>query len=387
MKRVISVLAISLASAACADGGDRPVSALSANRPDVDVVTTSGAIAAANLDYGIEAAERAYGERPSASRAADIVALRLVRARFFGRYSDFDRAEVLAEAHPEALALQVQVQSALHHFAEAAANLARLDPAPLADRAALAVATGAHAAVRDEIEAQADAQDDFRSHLLAGGALGALGDFDGADDRFVSALDAYRDVSPFPVAAARFQRGVMWAEVADDAEFGARMYTRALEALPGYVTATVHLAEIEWSNGDAAAAIARLQAVLPLTEDPEPFGLLGEILMEVGDVETAAAHIAECDRRYQGLLERHPEAFWDHASEFYSGPGARPAYALELAELNLANRATERAHLLVLNAALAAGDQGRACSLKAELSGRDLVTAELGAVLAETTCD
>lgn len=381
----VTALVAGAALAGCAGDGGAPVMD-SDPRPEVHVATTSEAIARANLDHAIEAEEAAYLERPSAARAARIVDARLARAQFYGTFSDFDRAVELAEAHSEQAALRAQLQATLHLFGEAEATLGGLDPAPTLDLAAVAVALGRHAEVIEALEAEVDARRDFRSHLLAAAAVSADGRFVAADDHFVGALERYRDASPFPVAATRFQRGVMWAEVAGDDALGRRMYERALDALPGYITANVHLAELEWTAGQTDAAIARLQAILLTTEDPEPFGLLGEILAERGEAAAAAALIEEADRRYTSLLARFPEAFWDHASEFYAGPGKDPARALEYAEANLANRPTERAHLLVILAAEAAEDLARACEVAETLADRRIVTAELAAWIAAAPC-
>lgn len=385
--RHTTLLVVGAALVGCAADGAGPATDASpfGARPEVEIATTSETIARANLDFAIETDEAAYADRPTAALAAKIAATRLARARFYGIHSDFDRAQALAEAHPESPALQAQVLSTLHHFAEAEAILEGLEPTPSLDLAAVRVALGIEGLSAD-LEAATVLRPDYRTHLLAGAAVTMEGRFVDADDHFVAALTAYRDAAPFPVAAARFQRGVMWAEVAGDDALGRRMYERALDAVPGYVTATVHLAELEWSGGDTAAAIARLQAVLPTTEDPEPFGLLGEILAEEGDLDAAEALVAEADRRYQSLLERHPEAFWDHASEFYSGPGAAPEQALEYAEANLANRATERAHLLVISAAEAAGRLDRACEVAAQLDAEQVVTAELAEWIASAAC-
>jgi len=54
----------------------------------------------------------------------------------------------------------------------------------------------------------------------------------------------YRDVSPFPIAYVAFQRGVMWAELANAPERALPLYREAVERLPGYVVANVHLAEL-----------------------------------------------------------------------------------------------------------------------------------------------
>jgi hypothetical protein len=62
-------------------------------------------------------------------------------------------------------------------------------------------------------------------------------------------------------------------------------------------------------------------------------------------------------------LKQHRAAFLDHAAEFFTGPGADPPRALELATENLALRPTGRAYALAIEAALAAQNRPLACDL------------------------
>ena len=60
-------------------------------------------------------------------------------------------------------------------------------------------------------------------------------------------------------------------------------------------------------------------------------------------------------------MEQHPEAFADHAAEFWLAAGGDPEKALSLAQRNLEVRRTPRAYELVLQAALAAEETAVAC--------------------------
>ena len=53
------------------------------------------------------------------------------------------------------------------------------------------------------------------------------------------------------------------------------------------------------------------------------------------------------------LIARHPEAFADHAAEFWLAAGADPDKALQLAKMNLEVRNTPRARDLVARAVAA----------------------------------
>jgi hypothetical protein len=54
--------------------------------------------------------------------------------------------------------------------------------------------------------------------------------------------------------------------------------------------------------------------------------------------------------RYDELVVRHPEAFADHAAEFWLTVGGNSNEALRLARLNLEVRKTPRAHELMSRA-------------------------------------
>src|SRR5690606_26382190 len=116
-------------------------------------------------------------------------------------------------------------------------------------------------------------------------------------------LATYGDVSPLPVAWVAFQRGVMWAEQADRRDLGCALYGEGTRRLPAYVVANVHLAEIE-REASPSRAIARLGSILA-SGDPEPAGLLGEILLAEGDPAEAAPLIAQAEARYDELLAKH----------------------------------------------------------------------------------
>jgi hypothetical protein len=65
--------------------------------------------------------------------------------------------------------------------------------------------------------------------------------------------------------------------------------------------------------------------------------------------------------RFDDLMARHPEAFADHAAEFWLGPGGDPKKALALARTNLQVRRTPAAYALLIKTARAAGDEAEAC--------------------------
>lgn len=339
--------------------------------------TTNSELALRNLDAQIEGAQRRYARAPDDVLAArSLVELRLVRSRMQGRFEELDEFLDIASRFTsgvESMRLQASVAAARHRFDEALRL--RTDAGDLQgpDLASLLVALGRPEEALERTGRGAD----LGSELIRAAALSDLGMFVEADRAFVAALEGYTNVSPFIVGDIYFRRGVMWAEKAGRGDLGRMMYETGLRVLPEHVTMNVHLAEIEWEAGQPDRAIARLRAILPSTSDPEVPGLLSEILREEGAIAEADTLVSEASRRYEVLLARHPEAFWDHGSEFFSGPGGEPERGLELALFNLLNRPTERAYLVAVSAAETAGDQARLCALLGELEGRTTHVVEL----------
>lgn len=271
-------------------------------------------------------------------------------------------------AAPRAYVLRARASSAVHRFDDAARALddaARLGADVEARRAQLNIARGrdleaARAFARSRVERAATLE-----HLgLLASAEAALGEFEAADEQFAAALATLRDVSPFPVAQLCFQRGVMWGEQAANPERALPHYVEAVRRLPGYVVANVHLAELEAELGQRDAASDRLRRIAERSADPEPAGLLGELLLarDARDPE-GLARIERARAAYTELLAKHEAAFADHAAEFFAGPGSDPARAARLAQQNLALRQTPRAHALAIEAALASHDSPLVCRL------------------------
>ena len=294
----------------------------------------------------------------------------LTRVQFRGTFTDFDRVREIAEAavrdlpnRPEPLQLRARAASAVHRFEDAVKDLqaaAALGADVDARLASIRVAQGR------ELEA---ARDFARNRVEL--AERWLGEFDAADEHYAAALAQLHDASPFLVAQLCFQRGVMWAEQADRPDRAEPFYAEAVRRLPQYVVANVHLAEIEAHSGRRDAAIERLRGLtdrvergVPATLDPEPLGLLGELLAERTPGDPAAAElIGRARAGYERLLEQHRTAFLDHGAEFFSGPGADATRGLALAQENLTLRPTPRAYALTIEAAFAAHDVGLGCRL------------------------
>ncbi|MGM9483442.1 hypothetical protein ACS5PN_19750 [Roseateles sp. NT4] len=318
--------------------------------------TTDGAIALANLDQQIQQ----QGDDPAA------LELWLLRLQFSADYALLDRAAAIAKTDADGLR-RAQALMAAHRFTAAGAELEAAQATP-AQRAPWWVATGRAALALPSLQAEAARRSGFASLCALARAQAALGELEDADRSYAQALQALDTTLPFPAATIAFARGLMWAEQGGDAARAATFYAEALRLVPAYAAAGIHLAELDMARGDLAAAQARLLPVVIHTDEPEALALLGELHARQGQEARGRDEIAGARRRYEMLLSRHPEAFADHAAEFYLGPGRDPQRAWTWAQANLQERATRRAYLLAIRAAEALGRTGEAEALRGRMN-------------------
>ncbi|MEZ4252255.1 MAG: hypothetical protein R3B99_28925 [Polyangiales bacterium] len=350
--------------------------------------STDGELALRNLDSSIDARLASVERNPTLlATRRDAVGLLLSRAHYRGTFDDLATATALADEalerwpeDPTTARIAADVASAVHRFGSAESQLALAtelgDTSTSLARLTLDVARGTNLdASLAAADAEAARAPTYATHVARASLLAALERYEEADAAFLDALATYRDVSPFPLAWIAFQRGVMWAEMADRPDLARPLYEEAVRRVPSYVVANVHLAELEVIAGERDRAVARLYALLPDTTDPEPAGYLGELLA-VTEADTARTHVADARARYEVLLARHPEAFLDHGAEFFAGPGADPERALALAATNLDNRRNARAWVVALEVAQLAESE-RLCTLRDEAAANPAQSAVL----------
>ena len=315
---------------------------------------TDGAIAALNHE---SARRRSWQRFAQAGRDLDALAIveaELVSAQYLGDVEALDRIEELArrlddETATCALAL-ASIASATHRFADARTHLAqaavRGAPVDAVMRQMLSVAQACGANLDAVVDARQRIAKAGRTEDLVplGALLADLDEFARADRVYRQALAAYDDVSPFPLAWICFQLGMLWGEQVPepDLDLAALWYRRAIDYVPSYVKARVHLSEIRMRCGDGIEANALLEPVIA-SGDPEVRWRLADVLAAQGEPESARVHLEGVRMRYEALLAKHLLAFADHAAEFYAGSGNDPARARELARANAANRPTRRA--------------------------------------------
>ena len=339
---------------------------------DAESPTTAGVLALGNLQAQIDGqAREALAGRLDARGQAELIDLVLLRGHVLGCIADYERAEARAEqlTHDSptdgvAFLARARARATFHRFTDALGDLddaLRLgaDPADVdAERAAIFQAVGrydeAFTIFRNAVERRAD----FASLAALASLCADRGDVATAEHFFHESRDHYRGVSPFPVAQLDFRRALMWLAQGDLPR--ARSWLGAAHRrLPDYAPAQGHLAEVEAALGETDSAIARLRPLTITSDDPDYAAQLARILSEVGRVEEAREWRARAAARYDELLARHPEAFADHAAEFWLQAGADPHRALSLATRNLEVRRTPRAHEL-LSRATSAVDGARA---------------------------
>jgi hypothetical protein len=303
--------------------------------------TTSGVIAVANLYAQIDGLTRqrtarsgqAAMSRPAIAQAALLVDLLLLRGQVLGLIADYERAAQLAEAltadasHDDvAWLVRARTRATLHQFPEA---LADLDTATRrgadrntldAERAAILQATGCYADAlvlrRSAVQRRAD--------FTTLGALAVLKAQHGkpaeAERLFTEAHRRHRGASPFPVASLDFRRALMW--LAEGNLTAARTWLHAaVDHVPGYAPALGHLAELDAALGAGDAAIHSLRRLARSSDDPQYAAILARLLGDAGQPEEAEHWRSQAAARYHQLVLRHPQAFADHATAFWSTLG------------------------------------------------------------------
>lgn len=333
-----------------------------------DFTTTSGVLALSNLQAQIEGLEaRASAGLLSVAEHAGLIELIALRGQIHGRIADYEWAEAeaaeLSRSNPDdgmVLMARARSRARFHRFMEALADLdeAQRLGAPRetieSERAGIFQAIGDYERALAYFRAAAERRADFASI----GALAVLhaerGDSSVAEQFFEESRNLYRGVSPIPLALVDFQRGLMWMTLRE--LHRARSWFQAAQrALPGYAAAQGHLAEVDAALGDTEAAIERLQPLTTTSDDPDYSAVFARILSAIGRTKEADAWRDRAAARYDDLVSRHPDAFADHAAEFWLGAGGDPRRALALAKKNLEIRRTPHARKLLMNASRACG--------------------------------
>ena len=216
--------------------------------------TTDGEIAIINLESARQRSWAKLFADPTRDGGAEtVVEHEQLTLQFVGDLSALDRVETLAArlnqidaAAARVALIQAQVASMAHRFSDARHYLAQAEigGAPTADvdrlRLNIDQACGSNLdSVLDARRRAATETNGLEDFVTLGSLLADLRDFDAADRTYKQALQAYRDVSPFPIARVFFQLGMLWGELAPEARpaLAAQWYRWAIAILPMYTKA------------------------------------------------------------------------------------------------------------------------------------------------------
>ena len=314
----------------------------SAGRP----LTTDGSIALRNLDaqiYGLEA-EVASGYL-TAERRLCLIDLLVLRGRTLGRIADYRRAEQLANqfvgetGSAESFLARARIHALFHRFRAAlddldiAQDLSIDEATAEEERAAIFQGLGRYdeaLALRQGAVARCAT---FESLAALATLYAERGEIDTAQQLYVESQSRYRGVSPFPLALLDFQIAQMWMHQGDWKK-AQELLQFAVQRLPGYAPAQGHLAKVEAEIGDGDDSLARLYPLVMSSDDPDYASQLARILQDLGRIEESQYWCRLAATMYASLVVEYPEAFADHAAEFWLGPGANPNKAVELAQIN-----------------------------------------------------
>jgi tetratricopeptide (TPR) repeat protein len=347
---------------------------------------TDGDIAANNLESTRQYSWSRFWRDPLRPRIAEgIVEQEQLTLQFVGDLGALDRLDTLArqldrvEAEsPRTRLIRAQIASMSHRFVEAKRYLDESGDWGELSEAANRLSLSIDQACGTEMEAALETRRAMASKsrrledLVPLAALHAdLREFDEADRIYQRALREYNDTSPFAVAWVCFQLGVLWGELVPEPQSSRAecWYRRAIEYLPCYVKARVHLSEIYLRYGRAKEAETLLLAAIPAS-DPEVYWRLADVLAKMGRFADAEVQMQIARSCFEALLEKHLLAFADHGAEFYSASGNDARRAFELASINLVNRPTLRAFKQAYEAAVAAGESEQSTQILASAKNR-----------------
>jgi tetratricopeptide (TPR) repeat protein len=324
---------------------------------------TDGTIALLNLNAQIDAFEPEVRRgRASVETRAGLSELISLRGLVVGRIADYERAAEIAEQlvrdapmDPRALLARARTRAGFHRFNDALADVDRAERLSLdtdtanSERAAIYQALGRYDESYALREEAAKHQASFENLAALVGLHAERGEMEAAERQYEQSRCRYRGVSPFPLALLDFQLGLMWMNEGrlDEAR---RSFEAAWRSVPAYAQAQGHLAEVEAELGEIDSAISRLQSLAASSDDPDYAAQLARILAEAGHDNESRLWRKLAAVRYDELIARHPEAFADHAAEFWLAAGAEPDKALRLAKMNVEVRNTPRARGLLAQA-------------------------------------
>lgn len=333
-------------------------------RPNEDRYSlTSGGLAIVNLQAQIEGVQRRIEELGTAvGECAELIDLIALRGLLLGSIRDYESSATMAEhlvsdapSDSRAFFTRARARGRFHRFSEAlgdldvAQSLGMDGTTVQAERASVFQSVGRYEDALSIFDDLARRRPDFDSLAALATFHADRQDIASAEQMFDASGSAYRGVSPFSPALLDFQRGHMWM-THGDLPRALRWFGAAVAKLPCYAAACGHLAEVEAALGDNDAAIGRLLPLATSSDDPDFAASLARVLRRAGRTEESNCYRNFAAARYDELTSRHPEAYADHAAEFWLEEPANRERALRFALMNLEIRKTPRAQRLLARA-------------------------------------
>ena len=327
---------------------------------------TDGTIALLNLEAQIDALEPEVRHgRASVETRAGLTELISLRGLILGRIADYDRAEEIAEQlvrdapmDPKARLARARTDAGFHRFNDALSDVDRAEGLGLdaetanGERAAIFQALGRYDESLVLREEAVERRASFENLAALVGLHAERGEIEAAERKYEESRSQYRGVSPIPLALLDFQLGLMWMNEGrlDDARMS---FDAARRRVPAYAPTRGHLSEVEAELGEIDSAISRLHSLAESSDDPDYAAHLARILGDVGRESESRIWRRRAAARYDELIASHPEAFADHAAEFWLAAGADPDKALRFAKMNVEVRNTPHARRLLARAVAA----------------------------------
>jgi tetratricopeptide (TPR) repeat protein len=351
------------------------------------LATTSGDIYLANLQSQIQALEKRLATPQQVPARVSLAGLLYHRFQLLGRVGDAERACTLLQQAMEQELLApgemlgyARILSGLHEFDTAQQVIDRAeqhggDPAAISQAREQLISSRELPRDKAGPESSQAAPGNYVTAVQRAAQILEQGDLFGASQLLRMAQDLYVDSSPFPLAWIHLQQGVAFLRF-QQYEQARVFFAAAHERLPQYYLATEHLAETEALLGNWQRSAELYRQVSEQTDQPAFWHGLQLAESELGNASEALEAGQRADRNYRQLLDEYPLAFADHAVGYYLDTG-RQQQALQLAELNFANRQDVYAHLTLAEALAANGQQQQACSHIAELREAGLAPPEI----------
>jgi hypothetical protein len=291
------------------------------------------------------------------------------RIQFLGDYAALTRlsalsAKILAlgEITGNHYLAASQIASAMHHFQEALNLLTLAEQQGAESELVEPVRLSIHQATGHNLDTvltqrleRANRLGGIQNLVPLAGLYADLGEYETAHLTYLRAIRAYTDLSPFAMAWVCFHLGKLHGEMIPepDLDEAAGWYEAAIEYIPQYVHARVHLSEIYIERDQLLQAATLLDPILE-TKDPEVFWRYAQIQKGLNNTDEYEIFLLKAKDRFQDLMSQHALGFADHAVEFYLGTNQEKERTYELAMMNLRNRPTLSAYEAAYTAALAA---------------------------------